>query len=454
MPRGRLVDRRCEVQDVLALEIAGRPHPEARAGERRIGPRGRVEGLGRPGVEAPLLALAVGIEGAEEGAARRAKLAQQEAGGLERHRPGARVGRARRGLGVGPQEQRVVVEHLLEVRHAPDRIDAVAGEAAAELVVDAAGGHRLERSDGHRAQLLVALSQQEAERPVGRELGGTAEARVLRIEGRAEGPAGALERRRGGGAVVGRPVRVRGTAPLDRPLHRLDRPGGALGRRLDLLASVRPGVCERRQDGAEGGLPVPSRLREVRAAEERTPVGRQHHRHGPAPVAGHRLHRGHVDRVDVGALLAVDLDAHEVAVHLLGGRRVFEGLVRHHVAPVAGRVADRQQDRFVFAPGALERRLAPRQPRDRVGGVLAQVGAGLAAELVARRIGHRGHAGTLAEPRERHRTPPPRSSEGMARRCDCGGGGWLWSDPRWGRGRARGDRGNRVGEGGPRASTG
>src|SRR3712207_6904843 len=41
------------------------------------------------------------------------------------------------------------VEHLLEVRDDPVPVDAVAGEAAAELVVGAAAGHRLEGAVRH-----------------------------------------------------------------------------------------------------------------------------------------------------------------------------------------------------------------------------------------------------------------------------------------------------------------
>ena len=44
---------------------------------------------------------------------------------------------------VRPQQQRVVlVEHLLEMRYHPGVVDAVPGEAAGELVVDTAAGHR------------------------------------------------------------------------------------------------------------------------------------------------------------------------------------------------------------------------------------------------------------------------------------------------------------------------
>ena len=102
---------------------------------------------------------------------------------------------------------------------------------------------------------------------------------------------------------------------------------------------------------AEGGHAVALLAREIGAAEERPlVVGRQEHRQRPAAAAlGQHLVRGLVDAVEVGALLAVDLDVDEQFVHQRRRRGVLEGLVRHHVAPVAGRVADRQQDRLVAA---------------------------------------------------------------------------------------------------------
>jgi hypothetical protein len=93
-------------------------------------------------------------------------------------------------------------------------------------------------------------------------------------------------------------------------------------------------------------------------------------------VAGHRLHRLHVDGVDVRALLAVDLHVHEVLVHVRRGLVVLERLVRHDVAPVAGGVADRQQHRHPAPLGLLEGLRAPLPPVDRVVLVLEQVRAG------------------------------------------------------------------------------
>jgi len=49
----------------------------------------------------------------------------------------------------------------------------------------------------------------------------------------------------------------------------------------------------------------------------------------------------HVDLIDVGALLAVDLDVHEQVIHDARGRLVLEAFVRHDVTPVAGGVTDR-----------------------------------------------------------------------------------------------------------------
>ena len=85
----------------------------------------------------------------------------------------------------------------------------------------------------------------------------------------------------------------------------------------------------------------------------------------PLPVSA--THRVHVDPVHVGPLLAVDLDVDEALVHQRRDLRVLERLVRHHVAPVAGRVADREQDRLVLGPRLRERLVAPREPVDRVG---------------------------------------------------------------------------------------
>ena len=176
----------------------------------------------------------------------------------------------------------------------------------------------------------------------------------------------------------------------DRAVEDLARSIGARGQRrllVQVLAQRRrrpgrtssprfvPGVGQRLEHLPERRLPVPRLVREVGAGEERVAVVVEHAGHRPAAVPGHRRGRLHVDRVDVGPLLAVDLDADEVLVEVRRRRLVLERLVRHHVAPVAGGVPDAQQHRHVAPPGLLERRPAP-TPTSRPG--CRRAGAGTA----------------------------------------------------------------------------
>ena len=134
--------------------------------------------------------------------------------------------------------------------------------------------------------------------------------------------------------------------------------GQRLGRLDDLVALRSPDAGDLLQDVDE---PRPSplrRRRKVGAAVERLQIRRQPDAHRPSAGSGRRLHERHVDAIDIGPLLAIDLDRHEVLVEHGGDRVALERLVLHHVAPVAGRVADREKDRFVFgcAPSRTPRR--------------------------------------------------------------------------------------------------
>src|SRR5438067_1797133 len=62
--------------------------------------------------------------------------------------------------------------------------------------------------------------------------------------------------------------------------------------------------------------------------------------------------------------------------------RVLERLVLHHVAPVARRVADRNQDRPVLVARTTQRFVPPGVPVNRVVLVLEEVGRGLGGEAV------------------------------------------------------------------------
>ena len=349
-------------------------------------------------------------------------------------------------VGVQAQQRTVVVEHLLEVRDRPFGIDAVAAEASAELVVDSPFGHALER-DAHdvervgiaymlgphacgcrrsaapRGGAIRALGRPcgahayrcaQAEREVGlvRELGRAAETAVHRVERRLQ--RFECERRRPRGQRAGS-----GRLGLE-ARECIAKTRAVLGDRRALLAISR---SDAREELEEPGQSVAPFAREVRAAEERRPLGRQEHRERPAAGAAREERvRGLVDLVEIGPLLAIDLDVHEVRVHRRRDDGILERLVGHHVAPVARRVADRQQDWLALAPRKRQRRLAPRLPVDRIVRVLQEIRACLAREAVGhaapaprsvspirrtrrarsrRRAGRAGSAGTAAPDRNR-----------------------------------------------------
>ncbi len=151
----------------------------------------------------------------------------------------------------------------------------------------------------------------------------------------------------------------------------------------DVVTAFAVRIRDRDEHLPEARQTVPRLGRVVRAAEEGLARRREEDRHRPAALPAERDDRVHVDRVDVGTLLAVDLDADEALVHHLGRRRVLERLVLHHVAPVARRVADGEQDRLVLAR-ALAR--APRRPTGTSRRGCPRAGGGTGSSSCARRF--------------------------------------------------------------------
>ncbi len=364
----------------------------ARRHVQQLGGPGRVVGAEdvdelrrRPHVGAPLLALGVGVERRDEPALRGSHVAQQESGDLAGDPLGEGVARGPPPVRVAAEQQGVVVEHLLEVRHDPVGVDGVAREAAGELVVHAAAGHRAARALDHREGARVTgarvMAQQELEHHRRRELRGAAEAAAGAVVLRREVGHRGVE-----GGRHGRGVERLGVAH-GRPLA--ERARDALGGGGEPAAVAGPRVVDGTQHLAERRHAVARLGRVVGAGVERSALMVEEHRHGPAAVAGQRLRRGHVDGVDVGPLLAVHLHRDVVPVQVRREGLVLERLVGHDVAPVARGVPDAQQDRARrAAPRLVERLRSPLLPVDRVVLVLQQVRRCRACETV-------GHASLL-----------------------------------------------------------
>ena len=100
------------------------------------------------------------------------------------------VARDLKGFEIGNHQLRLIVEHLLEVRHEPVFIHRIAMKSAAQLIVHAAFFHRDQRVDDHVESFVVAgalpVAQQEIVHGRPREFGRAAEPAQLRIEGAAE----------------------------------------------------------------------------------------------------------------------------------------------------------------------------------------------------------------------------------------------------------------------------
>ena len=365
-------------QDRVAFPIAGRRHVVGALERGRIGTQQRVDFRLGPDVEFSFLALAVGIlrrgEGGAAGHALRGHVARHP-----RHRFGSARGVERRGTMRVRQRQQVeqlciVVHHLLEMRHQPDRIGRIPRIAAAEMVVDAALRHPFQ----HQVQRILAGRIAGAERilpeePEDRRIGKfrrSLQPAMLSVVQAQIGLRHRVEMRRGR-QVAGLRLGLR--------LQIAPQRAGVLGHHLVALAIRRGDALQHLAErwAAPAGL-----RREIRAAPERRAVRCEEHRQRPAALLAQRVQRGHVEVVDVGTFLAIHLDVDEQRVHQRGGLRVLEGFVRHDVAPVAGGVADRQHDRLVGLGRLAERGRAPGPPVHRVVGVLEQVGRGLVAEQV------------------------------------------------------------------------
>ncbi len=269
---------------------------------------------------------------------------------------------------IGAGQQRVVVQHLLEVGDDPARVHGVAREPAADLVVHAAAGHG---AQGLEAHAPLAARQQELDRRGGRELGRAAEAAVLGVVH----PAQAVHRgvqHAGVERVGGRLERRAALEPL----------GHLVGGGADLVGALVPRLAHRVQHRGPRRHALAVLRREVGAGVVGHLLGRQEHVQRPAALAGHGLACLHVDRIQVRPLLTVELDAHEPLVHERGGVRVLERFALHHVAPVARGVPDREQDRHVALARRRQRLGPPRVPVHGVVLVLEQVGRGLAGQAV------------------------------------------------------------------------
>jgi hypothetical protein len=121
---------------------------------------------------------------------------------------------------------------------------------------------------------------------------------------------------------------------------------------------------------------------EIGSTDKRCELWSKPYAHRPAAAARCCLDESHVNAIHIGSLFTIDFNVHKLAIHDFGGGSIFEGLMRHDVAPVTGGITDREKNGFVFASRFFERLLPPGKPFHRVIGVLQQVGRLLVSQSV------------------------------------------------------------------------
>ena len=180
------------------------------------------------------------------------------------------------------------------------------------------------------------------------------------------------------------PVPASGRAELAQRLLQ----GGDI--RGDLVGVAVIGIGDGAQHLGEA-RPAPALLRrEIGAAPEGMAVGRQEHGERPAALLAQQGQGRLIDGIEVGPLLAVDLDVDVELVHQRGRRLALEALMGHDMAPMAGGIADGEQDRLLLGLGLGQRLGPPGLPMHGVVPVLQQIGARLLAQPVAGGRGFRG----------------------------------------------------------------
>src|SRR6185312_1101909 len=97
-----------------------------------------------------MIIFRVRIKAGRKSALLGAHLGYQPGHSLADNTLGQRVTAATPPVRVRAEQQSIVVQHFLEVRHYPRGVNAVAGESAADLVIYPASRHRFESLTSHQ----------------------------------------------------------------------------------------------------------------------------------------------------------------------------------------------------------------------------------------------------------------------------------------------------------------
>ena len=302
----------------------------------------------------------------------------------------------RRGAVNGSQKQqnlRIVIQHLFEMRDLPGGIDCITVEAAADVVVDAAGDHRRQRRCDGLLRLLTKGGQmaQVPQQPQGGSL--------WEFRGRAEAAVDGIDKIEQNLIDLRRSRRITGWIATgggglgEQACRSLRDTVGDLRKAGVICAPERGDLCQHRGKSRHA---VTRSRRKIGATGERPAVGQEEDGHRPTARHAHDLQCRHVVMVDIGMLLAVELDRQEGGIDPVGDFGIGKGLAGHHMAPVTGGIARGQQNRPRQPPGEREGLRVPGLPGDRLVRMSEEIGRAGGGQAVAQDGLIGGHRGSLA----------------------------------------------------------
>src|SRR5947207_4658318 len=121
---------------------------------------------------------------------------------------------------------------------------------------------------------------------------------------------------------------------------------------------------------------------EIGAPVEWTAIGSKEDGHGPATLLCKILYCLHINVINVGSFFTIYFNGDKMLIHQASYVFVLEGFALHDMAPVAGRVANTEQDGFVLLLRLLQGFFAPWVPIYGVVGMLQEVWTCLVDEPV------------------------------------------------------------------------
>ena len=197
-------------------------------------------------------------------------------------------------------------------------------ESATDLVENATANQMLTRVLGHVEAGRVALDEQGVEQGGHRELRRTSETAVDDVVVGSDSVNELPSDRTGNLGVL---------------LNRAQVLDDCLRGRHHFVTTLTPRPTESFHELDEPRQPATAHRRKVGSGKEWLALRSEEHGIRPPTLAGHRQGHLHQRRVDLGALLSIDLNGDDIGVDDLSHLRVAERLQRHNVAPVAARVA-------------------------------------------------------------------------------------------------------------------